>query len=347
MPNDQKVGFALGLLLLGIVGAFFFRNPPAGTADVPALESSAEVDKLISEKEVTPYLSGIETNNDVGPKSAGDGVADADDSSRREAPHWEVPDFLKKNTTADGRRYANPGKVAPNPIPLVSETDSRPPTTQASRTLKSIPEHNHAWEAVPPIPLPEATPSSTTERSLAKTVEMQKTHVVQTGDTLSGIAYKYLGSSARFLEVYEANRDMLKNPNDLRVGMKLKIPPRNSAEIESVPVDGPSAAASTRSSAPTTASRKPVTPSATRTPDAEDDTAERTADQPSTTTPRRRFAPVRRSPYLPGANSDQTSIDKPASVEVVKRTTEHKPGKKTLTQTPPADLPLDVEHQSE
>ena len=54
MPNDQKVGFALGLLLLGIVAAFFFRNPQMKTPDVPELESSAEVDARISEKSVTP-----------------------------------------------------------------------------------------------------------------------------------------------------------------------------------------------------------------------------------------------------------------------------------------------------
>src|SRR5690606_34169520 len=152
----------------------------------------------------------------------------------------------------DGKRFANPSKVAPNPIPFISETT--PSTTVSSsttsRTLKYVPEHNNAWEAVPPIPLPEDdtpaasnepnTGTAATNPSRSTPSENLKTHVVQSGDTLSGIAQKYLGSSARFEEIYEANRDLLKNPNDLRVGMKLKIPPRErTADVAPLPIDGP------------------------------------------------------------------------------------------------------------
>jgi LysM repeat protein len=49
-------------------------------------------------------------------------------------------------------------------------------------------------------------------------------HEVQRGDTLSSIAGKYLGSQARFHEIFEANKDQLRDANDLQVGMKLRIP---------------------------------------------------------------------------------------------------------------------------
>lgn len=49
-------------------------------------------------------------------------------------------------------------------------------------------------------------------------------HVVRSGDTLSSIAAQYLGSAARFNELYEANRDRLRDANDLRVGQELRLP---------------------------------------------------------------------------------------------------------------------------
>ncbi|MGE9289815.1 MAG: LysM peptidoglycan-binding domain-containing protein [Puniceicoccales bacterium] len=50
-------------------------------------------------------------------------------------------------------------------------------------------------------------------------------YVVQPGDTLSSIARKVFGSSARWEEIFQANRDLLRSPNDLRVGQELQIPP--------------------------------------------------------------------------------------------------------------------------
>jgi LysM repeat protein len=52
-------------------------------------------------------------------------------------------------------------------------------------------------------------------------------YIVKAGDTLSGIANRFLGSGARFLEVYEANRDRLPSPDALQVGQELRIPPKD------------------------------------------------------------------------------------------------------------------------
>lgn len=47
---------------------------------------------------------------------------------------------------------------------------------------------------------------------------------VKKGDTLGAIAQKQLGSARLATKIYEANRDLMKNPNDLRVGWVLQIP---------------------------------------------------------------------------------------------------------------------------
>ena len=48
------------------------------------------------------------------------------------------------------------------------------------------------------------------------------THVVQNGDTLSGIVKRYLGSSRRWPELMRDNPDV--NPNHLKVGTVLNLP---------------------------------------------------------------------------------------------------------------------------
>jgi len=52
------------------------------------------------------------------------------------------------------------------------------------------------------------------------------TYTVRSGDTLGEIASKVLGSSRRADDIVRANRDQINDPNEIRVGMVLKIPAR-------------------------------------------------------------------------------------------------------------------------
>jgi nucleoid-associated protein YgaU len=49
-------------------------------------------------------------------------------------------------------------------------------------------------------------------------------YVVKPGDTLSGIAKSLYGKAGRWHEIFEANRDIIKKPNLIRPGWKLRIP---------------------------------------------------------------------------------------------------------------------------
>ena len=55
---------------------------------------------------------------------------------------------------------------------------------------------------------------------------LPQTYRVRPGDTLSGISIKTLGTSRRYLEIFEANREQMGSPDSLKVGMELQIPPR-------------------------------------------------------------------------------------------------------------------------
>ena len=48
--------------------------------------------------------------------------------------------------------------------------------------------------------------------------------VVKRGDTLSSIAYRAYGRASAYMKIYKANPDLVKNPNRIYVGMKLRVP---------------------------------------------------------------------------------------------------------------------------
>lgn len=52
----------------------------------------------------------------------------------------------------------------------------------------------------------------------------QREYVVQKGDTLSGISAKYYGKSNQYGKIFEANKNVLTNPSQIKVGQKLLIP---------------------------------------------------------------------------------------------------------------------------
>jgi nucleoid-associated protein YgaU len=53
-----------------------------------------------------------------------------------------------------------------------------------------------------------------------------KIYVVVSGDSLSKIAKREYGDAKLWPKIFEANKDLLKDPNKIFPGQKLKIPPK-------------------------------------------------------------------------------------------------------------------------
>jgi len=71
-----------------------------------------------------------------------------------------------------------------------------------------------------------ALPQSDTvveEQSVVKAVPQN--YVVEKDDTLQKISKKVYGTYSRWPSIYDANRDVIKDPNFLKSGITLKIPP--------------------------------------------------------------------------------------------------------------------------
>jgi LysM repeat protein len=51
-------------------------------------------------------------------------------------------------------------------------------------------------------------------------------YTVESGDTLSKLAKHFLGDTNRYMDIFNINKDQLKDPDMIKVGQRLKIPNR-------------------------------------------------------------------------------------------------------------------------
>ena len=255
MHQDKKVGLALALLVLGFVGAFCLRQDRNTTVEIPELNDPHYLDKQIADKDRTPYLgtqgdeklqsqSGSEqelTGFTGNPSSSSGSKLSAPTISHQtsvpdkkkkgsNADRWgEMPEFLKEIELPD-KQFTNSelrdSAFEPNQNQFKSQSnisDSKPNQFQSnSDNIK--PEHNNAWEVNPPKSSPEHK-----KPAQSKTAQYQY-HTVRSGETLSEISIRYLGSSRKYQEIFKINRDQLRSPNDIREGMRIRIPVYHSPE---------------------------------------------------------------------------------------------------------------------
>ena len=66
--------------------------------------------------------------------------------------------------------------------------------------------------------------SSNTSSAAAEAPVSERFHLVVEGDSLTRISLRYYGTSSRWQEIYQANREVLSASNALRPGQRLRIP---------------------------------------------------------------------------------------------------------------------------
>lgn len=86
-----------------------------------------------------------------------------------------------------------------------------------------VPPARDEFHAAPPSVVPAPGVSAPPIRR--PTQGLGRVHRVMSGDTLSSISQHYYGTSAGWRFLYEANRNVMSNPNQLAVGMELSVPP--------------------------------------------------------------------------------------------------------------------------
>jgi len=252
MHTDRKIGFAMGILLIGIVAALFFRNEPLLSTKVPGVRRERELNQRLRERDVAVYLNDNESN-------------EAPEQAESDQP-WTLRDVLQKmderNKTAPvpvgGKSLAaqpvieiddenldgyRPQKRRKSDASTVAESSARLRTAspelaepECSRgqfgTLPPLVPVTPACDDVitsPPLPISESGGSigglgPDTPAFDFQPPENFEEYVVKYGDTLSEIAQRMLGAQKRYMDIYNANRDRMASPDRLDVGKPLRIP---------------------------------------------------------------------------------------------------------------------------
>jgi len=60
--------------------------------------------------------------------------------------------------------------------------------------------------------------------SAPEATEQVEYYEIVSGDTLSGIAKKFYGNGSKYMRIFEANREVIKDPDKIYVGQKIRIP---------------------------------------------------------------------------------------------------------------------------
>lgn len=211
MHPDRKIGIAMGILLVGVVAALFFRNEPLPEDEGLSSIREQELNQKLRDRDVSVYL---DPDKDTLPDDLSD------------EPPWTLPELLNQVRNSD---------TIPTPIAPATPVDEPQPDDVdlvERDPLRFAPPTASDRDPVPPSSrndrkdaLAESKPTSRKPppESPVPSGDYQE-YTVQFGDTLSEIAEKFLGSQNRYREIYELNKDRMSSPDRLKVGHAIRVP---------------------------------------------------------------------------------------------------------------------------
>jgi nucleoid-associated protein YgaU len=92
-------------------------------------------------------------------------------------------------------------------------------------TVQTQDEANKIWDAIKTIPSwQQEVVADIKATSPMPGPQSEKTYTVKSGDTLSKIAKEMLGDANAYMDIFNANKDQLTDPDKIKPGQVLKIP---------------------------------------------------------------------------------------------------------------------------
>jgi nucleoid-associated protein YgaU len=85
---------------------------------------------------------------------------------------------------------------------------------------------NEVWTAIKSVDrtYSDLLADITIDPSLPAPKPKEQSYTVQSGDTLSKISKQFYGDANRYMKIFDANKDQLKDPNTIKPGQVLRIP---------------------------------------------------------------------------------------------------------------------------
>jgi NitT/TauT family transport system substrate-binding protein len=130
--------------------------------------------------------------------------------------------FIDRLYKAPAAAKAPPPRAEPAPAAVVASKAAPVP----SAGTKTAPADDKAMLAAKTeAPKAAPRPAQLGTAATATAPAASSPYVVVPGDTLSKLAQRFYNSNLKWVKIYEANRDTLKNPHYIYVGQNLIIPP--------------------------------------------------------------------------------------------------------------------------
>src|SRR5437016_5239105 len=199
------------------------------TDDADALQEAyeSELQALIPEKPY-PTLKGIQTIlREMGAKDA---------NARSARPEQFVDNSFMKELDSSGfidRLYKTTAvaKAAPRTEPAPAPVAAKEKIPVVEAKTKAVATDEKAKPVAKQVSASVEKPQPT--EALAKMAKVPalaaQQYTVKSGDTLSRLAERFYNAPGKWEKIYDANKDILKNPNYIYIGMKLTIPADDQA----------------------------------------------------------------------------------------------------------------------
>jgi len=128
-------------------------------------------------------------------------------------------------------KYAYAIQTAKN-LRMQGSADERDGKLYFHGTVGTQDEVNKIWDAIKTIPdwrndiVGDIKATGAPTQGQASASQQERTYTVKSGDTLSKIAKEMLGNANSYMDIFNANRDQLTDPDKIQPGQVLKIPQR-------------------------------------------------------------------------------------------------------------------------
>ena len=193
MKRDVQVGVILGVIILAIIGVFLSTRTAVKepTIPIPEAEEDTQVGALdINELPQAPPNTSQDTFKEI--------TATIQNTEQKVAPVINTVKILEQ-----------PAEQEDNVIEGVWKKEKDEAINVSSRVSET--SDQEIWKDI-------------SSESVKKSISKFQVHKVRSNDDLHKIAQKYYGDVSKWLLIFNANQDKIKDRNSLRIGTELIIP---------------------------------------------------------------------------------------------------------------------------
>jgi nucleoid-associated protein YgaU len=114
-------------------------------------------------------------------------------------------------------------RAEPAPAPVAAAKEKAPAVETKAKAV-AMDEKNQPTAKQVSTSAEKTQPTQLASKSSKVATGAAQEYTVKAGDTLSRLAERFYNSMSKWEKIYEANRDTVKNPNYIYIGMKIIIP---------------------------------------------------------------------------------------------------------------------------